>query len=78
MAGEHLWDSAKEIVVKMRDIIQSNTEDRVKESRFGWQYRLLSESKDMKGDMEAQGYQVRFVPSLPSSVQFLKDYHLGL
>lgn len=32
MAGEHLWDSTKEIVVKMRDTIQSNTEDRVKES----------------------------------------------
>lgn len=66
MAGEHLWDSAEKIVEKMRGIIQSNTEKRVKGSRFGWQYRLLSESKNMKIDMEAQGYQVRFVPLLPS------------
>lgn len=59
MAGEPLWDSAKEIVLKMRDIIQSNTADRLRQSRFGWQYRLLNESIAMKKDMEGQGYKVR-------------------
>ena len=59
MAGEPLWDSAKEIVLKMKDIIQSNTTDRGKPTSLGWQYRLLNESIAMKKDMEGQGYRVR-------------------
>lgn len=58
MAGEPLWDRAKEIILKMRDLIQSGSAERVKKSQAGWQYPLLDQCKAMKADMETQGYKV--------------------
>lgn len=68
MAGESLWDNAKNIMLEMRDLIQSGNTERVKESRFGWQYRLLDQCKAMKADMESQGYRVRHLTAI-SQVQ---------
>lgn len=61
MAGQPLWDSAADIVLKMKDLIQSENTERMKESRMGWQYRLLNECKAMKADMEARDYRVRYL-----------------
>ncbi|KAI9039866.1 uncharacterized protein KD926_008967 [Aspergillus affinis] len=58
MASESLWKSAWDVVAKMRDIIQNESPERVKESKAGWQYRLLDECKAMKADMESRGYKV--------------------
>jgi hypothetical protein len=59
MAGEPLWQSAKEIVVEMRGLLQSDSTKRAKESQVGWQYILLEQCKAMKADMESRGYHVR-------------------
>lgn len=59
MAGEPLWDRAKEIVLEMRGVIQSGCAERVKISQVGWQYPLLDKCKAMKADMETRGYKVR-------------------
>ncbi|KAJ5120825.1 uncharacterized protein N7515_010213 [Penicillium bovifimosum] len=58
MAAKPLWDNAKNIMLEMRDLIQRGNTERVKESRFGWQYRLLDQCKAIKADMESQGYRV--------------------
>lgn len=73
MAGERLWDSANNILLQMRELIQSGSTERLKESPVGWQYRLLDQCKAMKADMEAHGYRVHdctvFHFSLPAKIE---------
>ena len=71
MAGKRLWDSAKNILLQMRELIQSGSTDRLKESPVGWQYRLLDQCKAMKADMEAHGYRVCYLAAVPFESSFL-------
>lgn len=71
MAGESLWDSAKSILLQMRERIQSGSTERLKGGPVGWQYRLLDQCKEMKADMETRGYRVCYLPAVSSESSLL-------
>lgn len=58
MAGQALWDSANNIVLEMRGIIQSEQAKRGKGNEIGWQYLLIDQCKAMKSDLESHGFKV--------------------